>query len=272
MRDPILCAMAAAMMLAASAGAQQNSTAATSKAPNAASVHPDFSGIWAFSIALPGGALKKVEDGKTSYAVVDLSGRMPAKTPVPDALPSTAAPSYKPGLQTKVKYLLDHEAKLDKVFFCGKPGVPRVGSPRQIITLPNEMVFLYEDASGDPYRIVYTDGRGHDPDAEPTYYGDSIGHWEGNTLVVDSTNFVEDTWFGEGGYFHTQTMHVYERFWKVGDNLAYQITVDDPNVLTEPWTQAPRIIKPSTEPLLESPVCVEDDAHRMDNLDHHLQR
>jgi hypothetical protein len=272
MRDPILCAMAAAMMLAASAGAQQNSTAATSKAPNGASVHPDFSGIWAFSIALPGGVLKKVEDGKTSYAVVDLSGRMPAKTPVPDALAFTAAPSYKPELQTKVKYLLDHEAKLDKVFFCGKPGVPRIGSPRQIITLPNEMVFLYEDASGDPYRIVYTDGRAHDPNAEPTYYGDSIGHWDGNTLVVDSTNFVEDTWFGEGGYFHTQTMHVYERFWKVGDNLAYQITVDDPNVLTEPWTQAPRIIKPSTEPLLESPVCVEDDAHRMDNLDHHLQR
>jgi len=272
MRHPILCAMAAAMMLAASTGAQQNSTAATTKAPNAASVHPDFSGIWAFSIALPGGALKKVEDGKTSYAVVDLSGRMPAKTPVPDALPFTAAPSFKPELQTKVKYLLDHEAKLDKVFFCGKPGVPRIGSPRQIITLPNEMVFLYEDASGDPYRIVYTDGRGHDPNAEPTYYGDSIGHWEGSTLVVDSTNFVEDTWFGEGGYFHTQTMHVYERFWKVGDNLAYQITVADPNVLTEPWTQAPRIIKPSTEPLLESPVCVEDDAHRMDNLDHHLQR
>jgi hypothetical protein len=272
MRDPILCAMAAAMMLAASAGAQQNSTAATSKAPNGPSVHPDFSGIWAFSIALPGGVLKKVEDGKTSYAVVDLSGRMPAKTPVPDALAFTAAPSYKPELQTKVKYLLDHEAKLDKVFFCGKPGVPRIGSPRQIITLPNKMVFLYEDASGDPYRIVYTDGRAHDPNAEPTYYGDSIGHWDGNTLVVDSTNFVEDTWFGEGGYFHTQTMHVYERFWKVGDNLAYQITVDDPNVLTEPWTQAPRIIKPSTEPLLESPVCVEDDAHRMDNLDHHLQR
>src|SRR6202034_442786 len=124
MRHPILCAMAAAMMLAASTGAQENSTAATSKAPNTASVHPDFSGIWAFSIALPGGALKKVEDGKTSYAVVDLSGRMPAKTPVPDALPFTAAPSCKPELQTRVKYLLDHEAKLDKVFFCGKPGVP----------------------------------------------------------------------------------------------------------------------------------------------------
>jgi hypothetical protein len=268
-----VCAFAAVILLGASVAAQQSASApATVDARRTADGHPDLSGIWAFSIALPGGALKKVENGSVSYAQVDLSGRMPAKTPVPGALPFTAAPSYKPELQSKVKYLLDHEAKLDKVFFCGKPGVPRIGSPRQIIQLPNEMIFLYEDASGDPYRIIYTDGRPHRADADPTYYGDSIGHWEGNTLVVDSTNFVEDTWFGEGGYFHTPTMHVIERFWKVGDNLAYQITVDDPNVLTEPWTQAPRIVKPSTEPLEESPVCIEDDAHRMDNLDHHLQR
>jgi hypothetical protein len=272
MRYRLACILAAAIALAASAGAQQNSLASASKPARAAESHPDLSGIWAFSIALPGGALKRVENGSTSYAQVDLSGRMPAKAPVPGALAFTSAPTYKPEFQAKVKNLLDHEAKLDKVFFCGKPGVPRIGSPRQIIQLPNEIIFLYEDASGDPYRIVYTDGRGHDPNAEPTYYGDSIGHWDGNTLVVDSTNFVEDTWFGEGGYFHTPTMHVIERFWKVGDNLAYQITVDDPNVLTAPWTEAPRIIKPSTEALLESPACVEDDAHRMDNLDHHLQR
>jgi len=272
MRHQLICAMAAGILLAASASAQEHSTAAANKAANAAATHPDLSGIWAFSIALPAPVLKRVENGSTSYAQVDLSGRMPAKTSVPGSLPFTGAPSYKPEHQAKVKYLLDHEAKLDKVFFCGKPGVPRIGSPRQIIQLPNEMIFLYEDISGDPYRIVYTDGRPHKADADPTYYGDSIGHWEGNTLVVDSTNFVEDTWFGEGGYFHTPTMHVIERFWKVGDNLAYQITVDDPNVLTEPWTQAPRLVKPSTEPLEESPVCIEDDAHRMDNLDHHLQR
>jgi hypothetical protein len=272
MKRAIFSAIAAVMLLAGSASAQQKTTEATSKPPNVASAHPDFSGIWAFSVAIPGGALKRVEDGKTSYGTVDLSGRMPAKTAVPGASASTPKPSYKPEFQDKVKYLFDHEAKVDNVFFCGKPGVPRLGPPRQIITLPNELVFLYEDASGDPYRIVYMDGRAHDANAEPSYNGDSIGHWDGNTLVVDATNFVDNTWFGEDGYFHTQTMHVIERFWKVGDDLAYQITVDDPKVLTAPWVEAPRIIKPSTEPLLESPACVEDDAHRMDNLDHHLQR
>lgn len=272
MRYRLACAIAAATFLAASASAQKNSTAATNKAANTIAVHPDLSGNWAYSIALPGGVLKKVENGSTTYTQLDLSGRMPAKSEVPGALPSAAAPSYKPEFQEKVKYLLDHEAKLDKVFYCGKPGVPRISSPRKIIQLPTETIFLYEDASGDPYRIIPTDGRPHRADADPSYYGDSIGHWEGNTFVVDSTNFVEDTWFGEGGYFHTPTMHVIERFWRVGDNLAYQITVDDPNVLTAPWTEAPRLIKPSNVPLEESPVCIEDDARRMDNLDHHLQR
>jgi hypothetical protein len=178
MRRQIICAIAAVLMLAASAPAQQNSTAATGKAANAVAVHPDLSGNWAYSIALPGGALKKVENGSTTFATLDLSGRMPAKTAVEGALPYTSAPSYKPELQGKVKYLLDHEAKLDKVFFCGKPGVPRISSPRQIIQLPTETIFLYEDASGDPYRIIPTDGRPHRADADPSYYGDAIGHWE----------------------------------------------------------------------------------------------
>jgi hypothetical protein len=265
-------AIAAALACAFAASAQQNTTVAAAKAVRTVDGHPDLSGIWQYSIDLPGVALKRQVNGTTEIKGVDLSGRRPAKVPVPGALPSTPKPSYKPEFQAKVKYLDDNEAKLDKVFFCGKPGVPRIGSPRQIIQLPNELVFLYEDISGDPYRIIPTDGRQHRADADPSYYGDSVGHWEGDTLVVDSTNFVDDTWFGENGYFHSPSMHVTERFWKVGDNLAYQVAVDDPYVLTEPWTEAPRLVKPSDDPLQESPACIEDDAHRMHNLDHHGQR
>ena len=60
-------------------------------------------------------------------------------------------------------------------------------------------------------------------------------------------NFVEDTWFGEDGYFHSDAMHVTERFWRNGANLVYQVTVDDPKVLMSPWTMAPRVVKPSNE-------------------------
>ena len=67
-------------------------------------------------------------------------------------------------------------------------------------------------------------------------------------------------------------MHVTERFWRDGANLAYQATVDDPKVLTAPWTQPVRVVKPSDEPLEESPKCVESDGAKLLNNDHHGQR
>jgi len=126
--------------------------------------------------------------------------------------------------------------------------------------------------SGDPYRIISIDGRGHRINANPTAYGDSVGHWDGNTLVIETTNFSEDTWFGEEGYFHSDAMRVTERLWREGENLVWQATVEDAKVLTAPWTMAPRVMRPSSEPLEESPRCVEDDGVRLLNLDHHRQR
>jgi hypothetical protein len=235
--------------------------------------HPDFSGTWAFGIDLPPTGLTKRVDGQVIRASVDQSARHNVSSDVPGALPWTKTPSYKPEFQGKVKDLEAHESKVDPVFYCAKPGVPRIGSPRKIVQLANEMIFLYEDISGDPYRVIPTDGRKHNPRANPTYYGEGIGHWEKDTFVVDTTNFVEDTWFGEDGYFHSDKLHVIERLWLTSDNnLAYQVTVDDPGVLTEPWTNFPHIIKPSTELLEESPACKEDDGQRLLNLDHHLQR
>ena len=243
------------------------------RAEKASDHHPDLSGIWTFAIDLPPVALKKQQaDGKVVIKQIDASAARPAAVPVPGALPFTAEPSYKPEFQAKVKYLIDNESKTDQVFYCGRPGIPRIGPPRKIVQLPSEMIFLYEDISGDPYRIIPTDGRAHRVNGNPSYYGDSVAHWEGGTLVVDVTNFVEDTWFGENGYFHTTAMHVTERLWRQGDNLVYQATVEDPNVLAAPWTMAPRLVKPSTEPLDESPRCVETDGNLLLNTDHHGQR
>jgi hypothetical protein len=239
----------------------------------AAGPHPDFSGTWLFSIGLPPLAIKKQTNGVTTIHGIDASanqGAAPAN--VPGARPSQPGPVYKPEFRAKVKDLADHESKTDEVFYCGRPGIPRIGPPRRIVQLPNEMIFLYEDISGDPYRIVPTDGRAHSKDPNPSYYGHSVGRWEGNTLVVESVGFVEETWFGEGGYFHSDAMRVTERFWRSGENLAYQATVDDPKVLTAPWTMPARLVKPSTEPLEESPHCVEQDGKLLQNDDHHGQR
>jgi hypothetical protein len=281
MKSRFLFAIAVGSMIAGLAAAQ--TSAAQKPAPGAANAapnkirrtadgHPDFSGIWTFAISIPPGGLTRVTDGKAQTTRFDQSARHKAFE-VKGALPWTPAPSYKPEFQEKVKNLEANESKLDPVFYCGRPGVPRIGSPRRIIQLPNEMVFLYEDISGDPYRVIPTDGRKHRADANPSYYGDSVGHWEGDTLVVEATNFVEDGWFGENGYMHSDAMRVTERFWLDADNnLAYQATVDDPKVLAQPWTNFPHVIKPSDEPLQESPFCKEDDGARLLNLDHHQQR
>jgi hypothetical protein len=223
-------------------------------------------------VDLPSGGIKREVDGKVIIKQADLSSRRAPKGEVKGALPFTAAPVYKPEFQAKVKDLIDHESRTDPVFYCGRPGVPRIGPPRKIVQSANEIIFLYEDMSGDTYRVIPTDGRAHRADANPTHYGDSVAHWEGDVLVVDVKNFVEDTWFGENGYFHTDAMHVTERLWRDGDNLVWQATVEDPKVLAQPWTITPRVVKPTDEPLEESPRCIEDDAHRLQNNDHHGQR
>jgi hypothetical protein len=252
--------------------AEQNAKRTTSTVPRTADGRPDLSGGWTYAIDIAPVALKRVINGTTTTIRVDQSARHGVAESIPGALPWTKAPSYKPEFQAKVADLAARESKVDGVFYCGRPGVPRIGSPRRIIQLRGEVIFLYEEISGNTFRTIPTDGRKHRPDANPSYYGDAVGHWEGDTLVVDTTNFVEDTWFGEEGYFHSDALHVIERLWRVGDNLAFQVTVDDPKVLTQPWTNFPRVIKPSNVPLEESPVCKEDDGHLLLNLDHHLQR
>jgi hypothetical protein len=248
---------------------------AANKIRRTADGHPDLSGLWTFGIDLPHGDLVKIVDGKSTRTHFDQTARHHASDDVPGALPWDKAPSYKPEYQEKVKYLSANESKLDPVFYCGKPGTPRIGSPRKIIQLPTEMVFLYEDISGDTFRIIPTDGRPHRANANPSDYGDAIGHWEKDTFMVETTNFTDDTWFGENGYIHSDKMRVIERLWLTPEgNLAYQATVEDPVVLTKPWTNYARVIPPAQkgDTIEESPQCKEDDGHRLQNLDHHLQR
>jgi hypothetical protein len=237
-----------------------------------AAVHPDLSGTWSYSVDLPHVALKVETAAGTQIKEVDLSGRWKEQKELTGALPSKPAPTYKPEHLAKVKDLDEHQSKTDPVFYCGRPGVPRIGPPRRIIQLPKEIVFFYEDMSGDAYRIIPTDGRKVREDANPSYYGNSAAHWEGKVLVIESRDFVDDTWIGERGYFHTDALSVTERLWKQGADLVYQAVVRDPNVLAEPWTMAPRIVHPTDEPLEESPACKEQDADKLINNDHHGQR
>jgi hypothetical protein len=76
-----------------------------------------------------------------------------------------------------------------------------------------------------------------------TYFGDTTGRWEGDTLVLDAIGFIDTTWLGRGGFFHSDKMHVVEKFTRQGDALLYDVTVEDPGVLVEPYVYPTRVVR-----------------------------
>jgi hypothetical protein len=154
-------------------------------------------------------------------------------------------PLYKPKYWDKVQNL-DYNLNFENpTFRCYPAGIPAAGPPRKIIQTANEVALFH---NGD-YRIVPTDGRKHNPDAVPTFYGDSVGHWEGDTLVIDTVGFNDTTWLaGAGGFFHSFEMHLTERLRREGNMLHYQVTVDDPDVFLRPWVMNERVLKLNTDP------------------------
>ena len=158
-------------------------------------------------------------------------------------------PLYKPQLWDKVQQLDMWTNKEDPVMTCQPLGVPRQGAPRRIWQTENDITFLYQggDAGGGygEYRIIPTDGRKHAPDAnlDLTYMGVAVGRWEGDTLVVDSVGFIDTTWIGRGGYFHSSEMKVTEKFRREGDAIFYDVTLEDPEVLVEPLVFPTRIMR-----------------------------
>ena len=142
--------------------------------------------------------------------------------------------------------------KYDPVMTCQPLGIPRQGPPRRIVQSDKDIIFFYgqyADGGGGQgeYRIMPTDGRKHDPnDVTTTYYGQTVGHWEGDTLVLDSIGFVDTTWLSRGGFFHSDQMRVVEKFTRAGNEIKYEVTVEDPEVLVEPFVMTPRILRLAT--------------------------
>jgi hypothetical protein len=116
-----------------------------------------------------------------------------------------------------------------------------------MIQSATDIVMLYttSDYGGGnmEFRDVPIDGRARPNTVEGFYMGLSIGKWEGDTLVIDSTNFVDTTWFGRGGLFHSAEMHMVEKFTRKGDEILYQATIEDPDVLIEPWVMPDKILR-----------------------------
>jgi hypothetical protein len=120
------------------------------------------------------------------------------------------------------------------------------GGPRQfmspygleIVELPEiKRVYIFNVANAQSYRTIFMDGRSHPKDLAPSYLGHSVGHWEGDTLVVDTVGFNENFWMNRDGLPHTTQLHLTERLTRLNvDNLNYEGTIDDPGAYTAPWT------------------------------------
>jgi hypothetical protein len=140
-------------------------------------------------------------------------------------------------------------------------GLTREGTPARIIHTAGDIIFFYttSDYGGGSveFRDVSTSGAARPNPVEAYYMGLSVTKWDGDTLVIDSTNFVDSTWFGRGGLFHSADMHVIERLTRKGDQILYQVTIDDP-VLVEPWVMPDRILtlgNAAPQVIHERPYC-----------------
>jgi len=240
--------------------------------PHTADGHPNLNGIWVVNSA--GLPVIISDDGKNRKVLFGPFDNGKPWPPVPEIPPDQ--PSYKSEYQAKVKDLWIDETHQDPTAYtCKEPGVPRMGEPDQIVQVPGQVIFLYKQGlaggiPGNTFRVIPMDGRPHRTDVDPTAMGDSIGHWDMDTLVVDVTRLDDSTWFGKYGNIHTDAMHVVERFTRKGDTLQYTFTVDDPGMLTKPWTAktVTRVLGGPDDAIGSDVPCVDNDSQHLTGLEH----
>ena len=142
---------------------------------------------------------------------------------------------YLPAAAAKKKENFENSLKADPEIRCYLPGVPRatyMPYPFQIVQTPKYILMAYEYAGAS--RTIYMDNP--PPSPFDTWMGHSVGHWEGNTLVVDVTSFNDQTWFDRAGNFHSDALHVVERYTPISPYaLTYEVTIEDPKVFSRPW-------------------------------------
>jgi hypothetical protein len=203
---------------------------------------------------------------RTAEGRADLSGIWNKRLVVNTAASAEPLPFTPEGLRV----FNDAWNHIDPTSKCVFPGVPRVNTspyPFQIVQLPDKIVFLYEYMHN--FRVIYTDGRPHRKNWEPSLLGDSVGRWDGDTLVIETVNLTDRTWLDDHGNRHSDALKVTERWRRVSANqLSYEETIDDPKFYTKPWTVSWLIPIAAKEWELMEYACTDNNK---DMYDGHLQ-
>jgi hypothetical protein len=206
------CMMTAAAVAFLSAGSAAWAQKYTAPRDPLDSSHPSISGIWQ--------AKPNVGDD-IEKSIID-----PPNKKIP----------YLPGAAAKVKTNAAAKAKLDTMAKCYMPGVPRMmymNYPFQIFQTAKYIPIVSEYSH--TYRVIYMDGSAH-ADYIPFWLGDSRGHWDGDTLVVDVVSLNDQTWLDKAGNYHSDQMHVVERYTRTAaDTLTYEATISDPKTFSKEW-------------------------------------
>jgi hypothetical protein len=234
-------AVVAALWLATIPLAGQN---AAYRAPRAADGKPDLNGIWQAlneanydiqsHMARPAMALRPGPYGPLPAAAVLPLGAVGSVPPGPGVVEGDEIP-YLPSALANKKENQDHWLTADPEIKCYLPGVPRatyMPYPFQILQSSKAVFIAYEYAGA--VRNIYLSDPG--PAPVDSWMGQSVGRWEGDTLVVDVTGFNDQTWFDRAGNFHSDALHVVERYTRTGpDVISYEAMIEDPKVFTRPW-------------------------------------
>ena len=237
--------VAAAALAVLAAGGSGTLPAAAQQLPRTADGHPDLQGYWDGG---PVNASHSVEDGCCDAIHARMQSRGPERLGLPEQIiidPPDGRIPYQPwagARRTELLYDMETPTELghiDPEDRCLLVGVPRSNyrGDLEIRQTAGYVVLQYEWAHA--YRVVPMDGRPHAGAAIKLFNGDSRGRWEGDTLVVDVTNFSDLAWLDSHGSFYSEALHVVER-WSLedADTLRYEATIEDPNVFTRPWTLA----------------------------------
>jgi hypothetical protein len=223
----------------------------------------------------PGGPAPRMSDGHVDLSGVWFSGptgKANAWSVVPDTPLKEDPVPFQPAAAAKIRSMTRTERELKSPgVTCQPVGTPGMWTinpyPHQIVMKPGLYVHLIE--SDNAWSVVHTDGRPHKKpeDLEPLYNGDQTAHWEGDTLVIDTISIDERTWINQSGWFHSDQAHVIERLRRPSMNyLEYQYTVEDPKVLTRPWTSAWRTYSLGSEDLTENFCTNNENVDQLEKL------
>ena len=259
----LLISSTATVLLLSAVPLEAQTPATVRPTPRTSDGKPDFTGVY------QGGSTKRG----------DWDFQMPGEQPgVPTAATQAALPSqprrepipFQPWAREKAQEFVNLRSINDPTSRCLPGPGTRSHSvslfPIQFVQTPKQIVILYEYFN--VFRLIPLDEKKHPDDLEPSFLGHSIGHWEGNTLVVDVVGFNDKGWVLSGGIFHSDALHITERYTRVDhDTIQYEATIEDPKVFTQPFkTSTTLMLREGTR--LREYICPEnnEDVRRLEKL------